>query len=390
MTGRMIGSVILIGLLCFGAVFLSCAPGQSPEPAVKAPAVPGAGAAPQVGWQQDWEKTLAAAKQEGGLTIYISGAAGTREAIGKAFNEKFGLDIEWVAAPSAALTSKILQERRAGIFGADVTIGSTINQLAVLKPDGHIVPIKPLLVLPEVLDKNLWFRGGIPWVDNEKMYVMNSILTPKHYVTVNSTMVKPEEIGSYNDLLNPKWKGKIVIMNPASSVAPYSHIGAVAGGWDFWRRFTANAPVIVDVDRQVAEWIAQGKYPLGIVARSDVLEEFVKAGAPVARAMPKEGGFLGGGAISASLLERAPHPNAARIFVNWYLSKDGSHVQSKAVAGQSARTDVPTDHLKPENIRDPSAKYIEVENEQFFLMLSQDRERDGPAMQIFGPLMGRK
>ncbi|MBI4329694.1 MAG: extracellular solute-binding protein [Chloroflexi bacterium] len=378
----------LAGLFCLSLVLLACTAPQAPLPAptTKAPA---AGATQQAGWQQDWEKTLAAARQEGPLMLYISGAAGTREAIGKAFKEKFGLQIEYVVAQSAQLTAKILQERRAGLFLADVTIGSTTNQITVLKPEGHSVPIKPLLVLPEVLDKNLWFRGDIPWVDKEKMYIMNNVLTPSYKVTVNTNMVKPEEIQSYNDLLNPKWKGKIVVMNPTLSVGPFTQIAYVMG-LDWWRKLVQNEPVMTDVDRQAGEWIAQGKYPLGILARADVLEEFVKAGAPVARAKPKEGSFLGGGGIAASILERAPHPNAARVFANWYLSKDGGLVLSKAVAGQSARLDVPADHLDKEDMRDPSVKYIEVETEEFFALMGEHRAANGPAMQIFGPLVGRK
>ncbi|MBI4329692.1 MAG: extracellular solute-binding protein [Chloroflexi bacterium] len=390
MNCKMIARVILIGLACFSLILLACTAPQSPSPAptTKAPA---AGAAPTGGWQQDWEKTLAAAKREGGLTIYISGAAGTREAIGKAFKEKFGLEIEWVVGQSAQLTEKILQERRAGLFLADVTMGSTTNQIAVLKPQGHIVPTKPVLVLPEVLDKNLWFGGDIPWLDNEKMYVMNSILAPAQDITMNTSMVKPEEIKSYNDLLNPKWKGNFVMMNPTLSVRPFTQVALLLGE-NWWRQFVSTVdPVMVDVDRQAAEWIARGKYPLGIVARDDVLEEFVQAGAPVARAgYMKEGNFLGGGAIGTSILDRAPHPNAAKLYANWYFSKDGGLVLSKAVAGQSARLDVPTAHLRPQSIRDPSVKYLNVETEEFFTRMAKDRAPNGPAMQIFGPLTGRK
>ncbi|MBI4329688.1 MAG: hypothetical protein HY673_00220 [Chloroflexi bacterium] len=94
--------------------------------------------------------------------------------------------------------------------------------------------------------------------------------------------------------------------------------------------------------------------------------------------------FLSGGAIATSLLNRAPHPNAARVYVNWYLSKDGSTVQSRVVGVHSARSDVPTDHLRPEDIRDPSVKYVETEAEWYFTQNATNQE---VAAKIFAPLL---
>ncbi|MBI4329705.1 MAG: extracellular solute-binding protein [Chloroflexi bacterium] len=385
MNGKIITRVTVIGLVCLSLVLSACAGQQAPAPAPTTRA-PAQGAVQPGGWQADWEKTLAAARHEGELMIYASSAAATRNAMGKAFKDKYGINIEWVEAPSAQLTAKILQERRAGLYIPDLTQGSTTNQVVVLKPQGHTVPIKPLLILPEVLDKSLWSGGDIAWVDNDKTHIMSSLAGPDYRVTYNKNMVKPDEIQSYNDLLNPRWKGKIVIMNPVMSGRPFTEI-TLAMGVDWWRKFVQSEPAILDNDRLAAEWVAQGKTPLGIIARSDVQEEIIAAGAPIARATPKEGAFVSGGGIATSLLDRAPHPNAAKIYVNWYLSKEGSEVQSKVTGVQSARTDVPTDHLSSFQIRQPGVKYIPTETEAFFEQNAKTRDL---AMEIFGPLMGRK
>ncbi|MBI4333866.1 MAG: extracellular solute-binding protein [Chloroflexi bacterium] len=219
---------------------------------------------------------------------------------------------------------------------------------------------------------------------------MNSILTPDYNLAVNTTMVRPDEIKSYNDLLDPRWKGKIVLTNPTVVVRMFTTIASVMG-LDWWRKLAANQePVVASNDRQVVEWLAHGKYPIAIFSQSASLDEFVRAGAPVKRVQPKEGSSIRGGIVATGLLNRAPHPNAAKVFANWFLSKEGGLVQSIAVAGQSARLDVPVDHLDPELRRDPSAKYVDTETEEFFLKMAADRVAGGAAWEVFGTLTCRK
>ncbi|MBI4332144.1 MAG: extracellular solute-binding protein [Chloroflexi bacterium] len=382
MIGKMIGKLSSIGLVCFGLTLLSCMATQAPEPpTAREPAGPATAVASRASWEEDWARTLAAARQEGPLIIYGAGGDGVRVAIGKSVKEKYGLDIEWVAGLGATLTARIVQERRVGLFVPDFIMGGTTNQQAVLKPEGMLDPIKPLLVLPETLNREVWFGGEIPWVDNDKMYTMTSILSPDYRVAVNTTIVRPEEIKSYNNLLDPRWMGKIVVRNPMGSMQWFSQLLQVMGP-DFVRKLAANSPAIVENDRQGVEWLAQGKVAIMIIAQPGVLEEFVGAGAPVAKAIPQEASFIAGAGIATSLLNRAPHPNAAKVYVNWYLSKEGGDVQSRVTAMQSARLDVAPDHLATELRRNPSVKYVRVETEDFFLRLVSDRK---VAQEVFGP-----
>ncbi|MBI4332145.1 MAG: extracellular solute-binding protein [Chloroflexi bacterium] len=377
----MIGNLAATGIICLGLTLLSCTAAQTPEPpAARQPAGSASAVASRPAWEGDWARTLAAARQEGPLTIYASGSSATRTAIGKSFKDMFGLDIEWVAGEGSQLTAKIVQERRAGLFVPDLVQGGTTNQQAILKPEGMLDPIKPLLVIPEVLDGRLWFGGDIPWVDNEKTYTMTTILSPDHRVAVNTTMVRPDEIKSYNNLLDPRWKGKTVVANPVGRTNWFSQLLQVMGP-DFMRKLATQSPIIIDNTRLGTEWLAQGRYPIMIISTIGTLEEFMAAGAPLAKVVPQEGSFLGGGGIATSLLNRAPHPNAARVYANWYLGKEGSTVQSRSVGMQSARLDVPTDHLPAQERRDPSVKYARIETEDSFVRMVSDRTF---AQELFG------
>ncbi|MBI4331357.1 MAG: extracellular solute-binding protein [Chloroflexi bacterium] len=382
MNGKTIGKATFVGIVCSILILLSCAPPQAPVPPDKAPGA--AVAIQQQGWEQDWQKAIAAARQEGPLVIYVSGAsAELRQEMTKGFKNKFGLDVEWLEGKSAELIAKILQERRAGLFIPDLIMGSTTRQQTILKPEGVLDPIKPLLVLPEVLDKKVWFGGDIAWVDNEKMYTINATLAPDYLLTINTSIVKPDDIKSYNDLLAPRWKGQITMLNPGGSLKPFSEILLVMGP-DWWRKLVQQEPALTDNQRVAYEWVARGKYPIGILGSASVRQEFITAGAPMAKVIPKEGSFLGGVANATSLMNRAPRPNAAKVFVNWYLSKEGAALQSRVAVAQSARLDVPTDHLTPDSMRDPSATYVSVETEEFYMKAANDNTL---ALQIFAPLV---
>ncbi|MBI4333199.1 MAG: extracellular solute-binding protein [Chloroflexi bacterium] len=383
MNGKAIKNVMLPGLVSLGLAFVSCSPPQGPAPPAAAPAAQGSAGVAQQGWAADWESTVAGAKKEGGLNIYTVSGPELRVVVSKAIKDKYGFDIEWTAGKAAELPQKIQTERRAGLFLADLIMGSTTRQLTVLRPEGMLEPIKPLLVLPEVLDKTVWAGGDIPWVDNDKQYIINTILGPDRRLAINTDMVRPGQITSFNDLLDPRWKGKITVPNPRMTMKFFSELSIVMGV-DWWKKLVANSPVVFDDARLGIEWLARGKYPVMIYNNAQIWYDFVQAGAPIKKEILKEENFLTGGAIPTSFFNRAPHPNAAKVFVNWYLSKEGSTVLTRVIGVQSARLDAPIDHLPADELRQASATYVITEAEDFFLLNARDQDL---AEQIFAPVL---
>ena len=114
------------------------------------------------------------------------------------------------------------------------------------------------------------------------------------------------------------------------------------------------------------------------------MTEFRKAGAPVGWIVPAEGTYLSGGSTSLSLINKPAHPHAAQVFINWLLTKEGATILAKETLFQSARLDVPTDFLSPEEMRDPAQKYFIGETEDFLLKQVDHMKTAGD---IFGPVM---
>lgn len=137
-------------------------------------------------------------------------------------------------------------------------------------------------------------------------------------------------------------------------------------------------------ERLQVEWVARGRYPLGVAASSDIVTEFLKAGAPLAEVTPVEGTYVTSGSGAVAFVEKAPHQNAAKIFINWLLSREGQTIFSKAMGRQSAREDVPTDFLLPSRIRQPGGKYVRTDDEEWRLAMPKKFEI---AREIFGQLM---
>lgn len=384
-------SVIMVLLLLLSA----CAPKATPAaPSAPAPAAatakPVSPAAPQVAkkepWEERWESLINAARKEGTVVVYTTAGAEARSTLVSGFKEKFGIKVETITAKGSQLAQKLLAERRAGLYLVDVYMGGTTTIVTQLKPEGVFDPLEPALTLPEVTNPKLWWKGELDWVDKDRLNLA-FMAYPSPTIAINTAYVKPEEIKSYKDLLNSKWKGKIVMNDPTKAGTGAKWIGVIGMkimGLDYMRQLAKQELIIVTDERLQVEWLARGKYPIAIQPDTPPMAEFKKAGVPLMDITPVEGTYVASGHGSVSLMNRASHPNAARLFINWLLSKEGQTRFSRAILQQSGRVDVPTDFLDPIYIRLPEIKYFEAYSEEFVL---QQPEHMKLAEEIFGHLM---
>lgn len=133
-------------------------------------------------------------------------------------------------------------------------------------------------------------------------------MSSNKYLSVNSDLVKPDDIKSYKDLLNPRWRGKIVMFDPTIAGAASRWVAVVADkymGLDYIREFVKNEPVITRDYRLQLESTARGKYLITIGSHPDILAEFIKLGAPIKPVIPQEGAFLTGGSGLVAYLNKA-------------------------------------------------------------------------------------
>ena len=348
-------------LLTLGVSFLLLASTQTPFAGEASPA------------QAEWERLIRQAGREGRLVNY-GGEEITHPEILRAFNKEYP-DIKVVTATGhgSELGARILAERRAGKYLADLYAGGPSTPYRVLYQAKALDPIEPVLILPEVTDFSKWYGGKHHYADPENRYLFlfEGTVSGGGTIHYNTRLVDPRSFRSYRDLLDPKWKGKILFMDPRSSSlglnAATSFYYHPELGPDFLKRLLTETEVGISGNRrQGTDWLSTGKYLLCFACRD--IERAKKQGLPIDDIDPaqlSEGGseIGGGGSSVIALINKAPHPNAARVFINWFLSRQGQMVwqgvmNTMVVEGSdSMRIDIPKDEVLPDSRRLPGHVY---------------------------------
>jgi ABC-type Fe3+ transport system substrate-binding protein len=311
-------------------------------------------------WQVEWDKALRAAEAEGEVTVYVVDYPRfTVSLFQKAYPS---IRLNLVDGPSGpALSSRLMAERRAGKYQADIYIAGQGTHVSVLYPAKALAPMPPSFILPEVKDESKWFKGKHRFVDPETRH---SFVFQGHrglYVSVNTQQVKPGEIKSWWDLINPKWKGKLVGYDPsiagvARNVLWYLYMNKALGP-EFMSKLYGDMELTLSRDhRQLVDWLASGKAAACVPCDDAELGNAKEQRLPVASVTHtlKEGDYIAGGQGVISLIAPAPHPHAAQVFLNWFLSREGQSLfQEQSVkSGQrnanSRRNDISKDIIAPE------------------------------------------
>ncbi len=106
------------------------------------------------------------------------------------------------------------------------------------------------------------------------------------------------------------------------------------------REFVKQEPVISRDNRQLVEWVAKGEYPVGVSASLTVTAQFKQLGAPIGYAGLRDKPFLSPGPGNIYVFDKAPHPHAAKLYINWLLSREGAELWVPAHGYPSLRLDV--------------------------------------------------
>jgi ABC-type Fe3+ transport system substrate-binding protein len=285
------------------------------------------------------------ANKEGKLILFGQANNNYRNKVIAGFNKQYPkIRVEYRAGSKTAdLVSKITAERRAGVYEVDLVLWGSNSLYGELLPAGYLDPIKDLLVLPDFADSSKWVRGKLEYSDKEQKYVVPYAQFHGQQFLVNTKLVDISKLKSYEDLLDPKFAGKIVVGHPKDVGQARYSFGFLYYyyGEDFFKKLAAQKPVVVKDVKQLIEWVAHGKYQIGIgPGNAAAYQELVGAGIPVTGMILKEGGYYSPGYNNISIVKNAPHPNAARLFANWLFTREGQEVIISALGGSSIRTDV--------------------------------------------------
>jgi iron(III) transport system substrate-binding protein len=256
----------------------------------------------------------------------------------------------------------------------------------VVKPAGALTPLEPLLMLPEITDSSKWFDNRLWWEDDNPPYTsLGFQANVQLVIAYNKNLVSDaSQFTSYRDLLNPKWKGKIV----STDIRPGT-VGGVSSrflyqdptlGPDFLSHLYGDMSITVSADqRQLIDWLASGQFALGLFLSPDPTVVAINQGLPVAYVpgeQLKESAPLGPSRGTVNLMDKAPHPNASKLFINWLLSRDGQIAWQQRLKAPSLRTDIPKDGIFPLFVPKAGVKYVDGSTETFNKLQTGNEVKD--------------
>lgn len=322
----------------------------------------------QADWKSEWEKTLAAAKQEGKVVVGVPPSTELRKILETEFKTKFGFELELFPATDPQIASRVVTEGKAGVRYFDTFIFGSCTGVPLIQ-SGLFDPVENHMILPEVKDPKHWWGGHVFMdnVSNTRLFYSFIATKSTEGFWYNTTLAKPGELRSLDNLLDAKWKGRIGLSNPrvaGSGLSVWSHLWNVKGE-DFLKKLVQQDLFVTQNLRQLADALAKGKVAITLGIGTAQTEPFVKAGLPLqSLPEPSEGTPSSNGYGSLAILKNPPHPNATKVFVNWLLSKEGQELYSRALLHGTRRLDVDTKWMAKEGV-EASKDYLSLkENER--------------------------
>jgi iron(III) transport system substrate-binding protein len=313
--------------------------------------------------EKTWDETLAAARKEGKVVVAGAPDPVMRNEVIPAFTSRYGIAVDYIAGRSGSLVERIKVERASGVYSIDAYLPGSDTMFNVLYPEKMIDPLKPMLISPEVTDPSKWKSGKLWFMDPEEKYVLRVFNSVDSLLFINTDFVKPEEMVDVKDLLNPKWKGKISTEDPLldsgnggnTAARFYKQLGP-----DFVKKlYIDQKPTISRDRRQFTDWMARGTHPICLSCREDDVRHLRQEGYKLLKVYNLNGlvTSVNTSPFLIAVANKAPHPNAARIFLNWLAGKEALEIYSRGFGAATLRTDVDESFLDPRLIPDAKVDY---------------------------------
>lgn len=339
-------SYLTLSLIFLFVVLMACAQRPTPERVASPtalPVPPETSAGPYAAFS-GWDKVEEKARKEGKVVLY--GAPGlfvasVREELVPLIQKKLGITLDITTLRGADMGTRIETEQRAGVHVSDLYFSGPDTALRLYK-QGLFLPVK----LPEIElnPPTLWKFKPQGFYDKDGAMVLARFTSGAVDAAINVNLVSPsEEPKSFEDILLPRWKNKIVMPDILGSGPGGPWVAAVVeggylGGVEFFKRLAQQNPAFVRDDRLLIEQVVYGKYPITLEASGNWVHEMIKLGAPI-KALTL-GEWVTPGLHPVVMLRNAPHPNSSLVFMNWVMSREGQEFIGRGGLVWSQRWDV--------------------------------------------------
>jgi iron(III) transport system substrate-binding protein len=271
---------------------------------------------------------VAAAKKEGKVTLYTSAPLAAAQKVANAFQQKYGITVELFRSGGTQVLRRFMMEHDARQVIADVLVSSDPSAVLDLTAKGMFVPFKP----------NGFDKVPEPFRDPDGHYVAQRISLIAIYGRTD-LIPAAEMPKTWDDLLNPKFKGKMVMTNPSFTSLQLGVVAMMskARGWDYFERLNKNDIVVVQGNEQALNLVKTGERPIAAGADSQYANEARMAGHKIQSFFPPEGTF----AIPAttSVVKGSRNPNAAKLLAEYTLSLEAERLWPESGI-YAARVDV--------------------------------------------------
>lgn len=257
------------------------------------------------------------AKREGEVQLWGGISPTDLEPLTKAFNQRFpGITVKHFEIRPDDFVPRVLTEAKQGRVSLDVGAG-------------RLVALSPLIERNLVQRHTDWttlFKDLNPGAVTEDGRML-TFYNLTYVLSYNTQLVKPDEVPrTWQDLLDPKWKGRIIV-EPRGNA--FAYLGLEWGEQpllDYLARLKAQQPVFVKGGTAVGQQLASGVAPLGIGAYGYQILQLKASGAPVDWA--KSVSPIGTSSTSLFAMAGAPHPKAAKLFAGWLASEEAQSINT--------------------------------------------------------------
>jgi iron(III) transport system substrate-binding protein len=299
---------------------------------------------------------LAAAKAEGKVVWYTSTPIEQAQKIADAFQKQTGIKVEMFRSGGSAILNRFQQELTAGRAYADVLTHSDPAAAAGMAKKGFFIAFKPKNFdkLPDAAksDDGMWA--------GQRLNMMT------HYVR-SDKISQADEPATWEALLDPKNKGRLVMTDPSYTSLQVSVVGMISKdrGWGFYETLRKNDVMIVQGNQQVSDMLKRGERLIAVGALDSYAADLKKEGHPIKTLFPSDGVFVI--ASPTSVVKGSPNPNAAKLFAEFMLGDIAQKI-FPADGGWSSRLDIEAPAGNPElktlKILAVDEDYIQKENQR--------------------------